>query len=710
MANAYSLEATFKLIDRFTAPLNKIEASSNAVSNKFKTDILKTQQQLSNVGAKLKTMGKFAVAGGMGALALATKQGVTNMLAMDKAMAKVSTIADTSAVPLKDLKSGLLKVSNLGGVAFTELAEAQYQAISGGIGTAHSINFVETALKAAKGGFTDTATAVDGLTSVLNAYQLGADKATLISDQMLMAQNLGKTTFGEMAQTMGKVIPIASTLGVSTGSFFASIATLTNMGIQTSEAMTGLKAAFSSILGPSSQASKVAKKLGISFNAASLKAKGLPAFLDEIEKKTGGNVEVLKTLFGSTEAVNAVIALTGAGAGKFNEALKAMENTANATNKAFEKVQADRSAKFAIIGNKIKNTFAKLGEAILPLVDKVMDKVASLADSLMTVDFSTVVAPMSRFLNIAMGVVSALWNMKGVLVPLIGIMALYKAVIIGVLSFQKLWSGAVNIARAVQFGYTLATKGHVAAMQLLEFWAWKDKVATVGLTAAQKIAAVATAGLTYAVKALKFAFVSSPIGWIVLGIGFLIAAIVVCIKKWDQISASLAVAWGWVKNVGKSVWGLVSAFGGLVSSGVLTLVNDLSEAWANFANFFTSGVIIRGIKSIGASILSGLLYPIQGLLELIAKIPFVGKKVQPAVDKLNSLRNGLTNSVSAMPIRSAQSAGLAPVSNAEQYSYYSRRDNYDHAEIAVRAERGSSAKVVRQPQSAKLNIVSSGAW
>lgn len=43
-------------------------------------------------------------------------------------------------------------------------------------------------------GFTETSTAVDGLTTVLNSYGLEADKATDISNQMLICQNLGKTT------------------------------------------------------------------------------------------------------------------------------------------------------------------------------------------------------------------------------------------------------------------------------------------------------------------------------------------------------------------------------------------------------------------------------------------------------------------------------------------------------------------------------------
>ena len=102
-------------------------------------------------------------------------------------------------------------------VSYTHL----YQAISAGIDTANSVDFVGTAIKAAKGGFTDATIAVDGLTTVLNAYGKKASEATNISDQMLVAQNFGKTSFGEMASTMGQVIPIASSLNVATEDLFS---------------------------------------------------------------------------------------------------------------------------------------------------------------------------------------------------------------------------------------------------------------------------------------------------------------------------------------------------------------------------------------------------------------------------------------------------------------------------------------------------------
>ena len=80
---------------------------------------------------------------------------------------------------------------------------------------------------------------------------------------MLQTQNYGKTTFGELASSIGQVTPVANSLNVSTDELFSSIAILTKNGINTSSAITGLKAAYSNILKPTADASKTAKQLGI---------------------------------------------------------------------------------------------------------------------------------------------------------------------------------------------------------------------------------------------------------------------------------------------------------------------------------------------------------------------------------------------------------------------------------------------------------------
>ncbi len=71
-----------------------------------------------------------------------------------------------------------------------------------------------------------------------------ADSSNEIANQMLVAQNMGKTTFGELATTVSKVSPIFNQLNLGTNELFSSLAVLTANGIATSESVSALKANF----------------------------------------------------------------------------------------------------------------------------------------------------------------------------------------------------------------------------------------------------------------------------------------------------------------------------------------------------------------------------------------------------------------------------------------------------------------------------------
>lgn len=371
------ISTALQFIDGFTKPSVETIKSMQRMGNeavKAGKKIQKAGKTISGAGSALTKSITLPIAG----VAVATLKMSNDF---DNAMAKVSTIADATKTPINTLRDQVVDLSNAVGVGVADIAEAQYQAISAGVDTAKSVDFVGTAVKAAKGGFTDTTTAVNGLTTVLNAYKKGAEEATNISDQMLVAQNFGKTSFGEMASSMGNVIPIASSLDVSTQELFSSIAVLTKNGIATSESVTGLKAAFSNILKPSSDAAKYAKSIGLEFNAAHLKSVGWGQMLQEIKEKTKGDTEAMGRLFGSTEALNSVLVLAGKGSEDFVTAMGMMENSTGATQAAYEKMLTP-AEKMNISINKIKNAAIKFGAALTPVFTKVADLVGAAGDKL----------------------------------------------------------------------------------------------------------------------------------------------------------------------------------------------------------------------------------------------------------------------------------------------------------------------------------------
>lgn len=124
-------------------------------------------------------------------------------------MAKVSTIADTTEVPISDLEKQIKQLSDSTGVEAGEIAENVYNAISAGQKTGDAVNFVSKATDLARAGFAETGDALDVLSTIMNAYGLEASEVDKVSNDLIMTQNLGKTTVAELSGSMGKVIPTA---------------------------------------------------------------------------------------------------------------------------------------------------------------------------------------------------------------------------------------------------------------------------------------------------------------------------------------------------------------------------------------------------------------------------------------------------------------------------------------------------------------------
>ena len=299
----------------------------------------------------------------------------------EKSLANVSTLVDTSAVDMEKLKKQLLELPSVLG-SVKDNTDALYQAISAGVEPAKAVQFVAESAKAAAAGLSDTFTAVEGGTTILNSYGMESGRIVEVFDQMFIAVKAGKTTFEELASSIGKVAPIASATGVTTKELFASIAALTKQGIRTKESVTALKQAFSNIIKPGSKAADAAKELGIQFNAMELKSKGLKVFLADIKKATGGNVETMSNLFGSVEALNAVLALTSdKGAKDFVNILGDMETAGSGvTAEAFGKQSKTFSRSMSTVSTSLEKIGILVGTKVVPPIADMLFKFSEFVD------------------------------------------------------------------------------------------------------------------------------------------------------------------------------------------------------------------------------------------------------------------------------------------------------------------------------------------
>lgn len=255
----------------------------------------------------------------------------------ETALAKVGTIADTSKVSVGDLNKQILDTSGSMGVAAADIAEAAYQAISAGQDTANAVAFAGQASKLAAAGFTSSSSAVDILTTALNAYGLSADQAIHVSDVLLTTQNLGKTSVDELSSSMGKVIPLAAAYGVTVENLSSGLAVMTANGIATAEATTYTKSMLNELGDAGSTVGKILQKqTGKSFAQLNAEGKSLGDVLQILYKSVGGSSTAFAGLWSSVEAGTGALSLASGGAEHFNDVLSQMQNSAGATETAYE--------------------------------------------------------------------------------------------------------------------------------------------------------------------------------------------------------------------------------------------------------------------------------------------------------------------------------------------------------------------------------------
>jgi TP901 family phage tail tape measure protein len=256
------------------------------------------------------------------------------------------------------------------GVTQNTLVGGLYSALSAGIPRDTVFEFLDIASRAAIAGVTDVETAVDGLTTVINAFGLDPEQASAVSDSLFTAVKGGKTTFQELSDSLFNIAPAAAAASVSFTEVNAAIATLTASGTPTSVATTQLRAALVGLQRPSAELDAIFQSLGFQNAQVAIESEGLGFALTAVRDASGGSNGELQKLLGSVEAVAAANVLAGTGAEKFSSELEAQANAIGATGAAFDEV--DKSRELDRLKVSLEGLAISVGGILLPVVEQIV--------------------------------------------------------------------------------------------------------------------------------------------------------------------------------------------------------------------------------------------------------------------------------------------------------------------------------------------------
>ena len=325
-------------------------------------------QNLETVGNAAKTAGKVvagASAAIVGATATMGAAAVNAAAEYQTQLANISTLLTGTeaevAARTAEIGDQILKVSDKTGVATDNLTDGMYQVISAFGDSADAASILETAAKSAAAGNATTADSINLLSAVTKGYgDTSAAAVQKAADLSFATVRLGQTSFPELAASMGKVIPLAGTLGLEQEQLFGAMATLTGVTGSTAEVVTQLKATMQGFLSPSKNMQAALASMGYESGQALLESKGLQGALDALKDSVHGDELAFAGLFSSVEAQTAVLSMAGTQS----------ENLASKTAEMYE-AAGTNTLKYTVqtVKNLGKNFLTQIGSNILPYVN-----------------------------------------------------------------------------------------------------------------------------------------------------------------------------------------------------------------------------------------------------------------------------------------------------------------------------------------------------
>lgn len=600
--NKKSGEETEKSGNKWVEFGKKVEAAGTKVTGVGK--------KISSAGGEVVKLGKkFAPvsAAATGALTVVTKTSSD----FQNGMAKMSTLFDTSQVSIKKLSKEFLNLSNETGKGATELTEAGYQALSASVPVEKLGSFIRTSANMAKVGFTDTATAVDLLSTAVNAYGLEADQADNIANKLVNTQNLGKTSVNELSSSMGKVIPTAAGMNVNLDQLCTMYTLMTKQGIATAESTTYMNSMLNELGDSGTDVGEILKeKTGKSFQELMKDGMSVGDALKLIKQSSDETGTAFNELWSSQEAGKAAMALLNDSAGDFNETMGSMANVTDLVSQGLEKMDTP-SAKVSKSLNRIKNSGVELGSVLLttvtPYIEVFSQKVIELTNK-----FNAMPDSQKKVILVLLAIVAAVTPVLLVVGKVITAFGqVYSVAGKLVTGLGKLWGVfAVNPVLIVVAVLAAIVAAFIHLWNTSEsfrnFWInlWNGITSTLS-SAWETIKNIITVGIMMIASIISAAVQIITLPWRFI---------------WENCKEYIIEAWNYIKAAVSSALGVISS---VISNAWNIIANYLTRILSNIKNKFVSewnaikshvSSAINGIKSSISNGLNGAKSTVTGTL------------------------------------------------------------------------------------------------
>lgn len=395
------LSAFDKSVEDLNRSTKSVSASTDTLKRKTRRlgegfrreskNVDKFRRSVRGAAQSMKSFGSAGISRVTLPLALLGAASTRSAATLEESFIKINTLVGISQKVINGYKKDIEGLSDITSKPQEELAEALFVVTSAGLRGAEAMDVLTASAKSGVIGLGETKVIAKAVTAAMQAYGsdvLSAAKATDILTAIVREGNLEAS---ELAPVLGRVIGIASQLGVSFQEVGANIATFTRLGVDSAEAVTGLRGILSVLLKPSAAAADALAKVGLSAQnlRKQVREEGLAKTMNSLITAFKGNDEALSAVIPNVRALAAALGTSGAQAEKYEEVLLSIQNSTGLVDKGFAKASKGSMIQFRKSLNDLKNASIDLGKEIIPFATKLAKKISFLASAFRGLDKNT---------------------------------------------------------------------------------------------------------------------------------------------------------------------------------------------------------------------------------------------------------------------------------------------------------------------------------
>ena len=555
------IQAILNLQDNMSKGLLAAARNTQGVTREMRTATREVINFKNKASKAVTDAAKKVAALGVAAVGAFAAFSVKSGMDFEAQMSKVQAISGATATEVAALTAKAKEMGATTKFSATESAQAlEYMAMAGWK-TDQMIGGLPGIMNLAAASGEDLAEVSDIVTDALTAFGLKASDSAHFADVLAKASSSSNTNVSLMGNTFQYVAPVAGALGYSIEDTAVAIGLMANAGIKGEKAGTALRGALTNLAKPSDQVAGYMEALGVSLTDTQGNVKPLSALMVDLRQKFAGLTDAQKAEYAAgiagKEAMSGLLAIVNASDADFNNLTQAIANSDGTAQSMAQTMQDNLKGQLEQLGGAVETVGLTFYDAIK---GKATDAITSIADKISAWQSDGSIDAVAEKVGVVFG--NAVDKASDALTWLSQngdtVIGVLKALGIAFASVKVLEFGG-NVARAVNdlslFTQTvIAVSGPMRTHTVTLATSSAAWIKNTAVMAANKIgmaaSAVATGAVTAATTAataaqwaLNAAFVATPIGWIVLGLGALVAAGVALYQNWDTVKAKASELW-----------------------------------------------------------------------------------------------------------------------------------------------------------------------